>query len=55
LLLSWRRRIDAVINYSSGEDLVRAYAERAGADNDARWRAYENILNQPTLPEDLAQ
>ncbi|MEQ1818735.1 MAG: hypothetical protein ABL871_08995 [Terricaulis sp.] len=44
-----------VINYSSGEDLVRGYAERAGADNDARWRAYESILNQPTLPEDLAQ
>ncbi|MBL8545001.1 MAG: hypothetical protein JNL81_00970 [Hyphomonadaceae bacterium] len=44
-----------VINYSSGEDLVRAYAERAGADNNARWRAYESILTQPTLPEDLAQ
>lgn len=42
-----------VINYSSGEDLVRAYAERAGADNNARWRAYESILNQPTLPADL--
>ena len=42
-----------VINYSSGEDLVRTYAERAGADNDARWRAYESILNQPTLPADL--
>jgi hypothetical protein len=43
-----------VINYSAGEDLVRAYAERAGADNDARWRAYESILTQPTLPGDLA-
>lgn len=42
-----------VINYSSGEDLVRAYAERAGADNDGRWRAYESILNQPILPADL--
>lgn len=42
-----------VINYSSGEDLVRAYAEGAGAENDARWRAYENILTQPTLPGDL--
>jgi hypothetical protein len=42
-----------VINYSSGEDVVRAYAERAGADNDARWRAYESILTQPTLPADL--
>jgi hypothetical protein len=42
-----------VINYSFGEDVVRAYAERAGADNDARWRAYESILTQPTLPADL--
>lgn len=42
-----------VINYSSGEDVVRAFVERAGADNDARWRAYESILTQPTLPADL--
>jgi hypothetical protein len=42
-----------VINYSSGEDVVRAFVERAGADNEARWRAYENILTQPTLPADL--
>jgi hypothetical protein len=42
-----------VINYSTGEDVVRAFVERAGADQDARWRAYESILNQPTLPEDL--
>jgi hypothetical protein len=42
-----------VINYSTGEDLVRAYIERAGAGQDARWRAYESILNQPTLPEHL--
>lgn len=42
-----------VINYSSGEDVVRAYAERSGGDNDARWRAYESILTQPTLPADL--
>ncbi|MEZ5957098.1 MAG: hypothetical protein R3C27_07825 [Hyphomonadaceae bacterium] len=44
-----------VINYSSGEDLIRAYAEQAGPDNSAQWRAYESILTQPTLPEDLAQ
>jgi hypothetical protein len=42
-----------VINYSTGEDIVRAYIERAGASADARWRAYEGILNQPTLPEHL--
>ena len=42
-----------VINYATGEDVVRAFVERAGADQDARWAAYESILNQPTLPADL--
>jgi hypothetical protein len=42
-----------VINYSTGEDVVRAYIERAGPSADARWGAYESILNQPTLPEHL--
>ena len=42
-----------VINYVSGEEIIRAYANRAGADNDAHWRAYVSILSQPTLPADL--
>jgi hypothetical protein len=42
-----------VINYSTGEDVVRAFVERAGADQNARWAAYESILNQPTLATDL--
>jgi hypothetical protein len=42
-----------VINYSAGEDVVRAFAERAGDSNEARWNAYESILTQPTLPSDL--
>lgn len=42
-----------VINYSSGLEIVRAYAERAGASQDARWDAYKRILNEPTLPRDL--
>ncbi|MFO1186126.1 MAG: hypothetical protein U1E87_00905 [Alphaproteobacteria bacterium] len=41
-----------VINYVTGEDLVRAYATRAGGA-DAQWRAYERIIGEPTLPEDL--
>jgi hypothetical protein len=44
-----------VINYSSGEDVVRAYAERAGDTPEARWAAYQRILDQPTLPRDLMQ
>lgn len=42
-----------VINYANGQDLVRAYVERAGPSADARWSAYASILNQPTLPEHL--
>jgi hypothetical protein len=44
-----------VINYSSGEDVVRAYVDRAGADPTARWKAYEYILSTPVLPSDLAK
>lgn len=43
-----------VINYVSGEDLIRAHVERvAGADLGARWAAFEAILAEPTLPGDL--
>jgi hypothetical protein len=42
-----------VINYSSGLEVVRAYAERAGDSQEARWAAYMRILNEPTLPRDL--
>lgn len=41
-----------VINYATGEDLVRAYATRAGG-NEAQWRAYTRIVAEPTLPQDL--
>src|SRR5262249_18486430 len=41
-----------VISYAQGEDLVRAYAVRAG-DNSAQWRAYLRAISEPTLPEDL--
>jgi len=44
-----------VINYASGEDVVRAYVDRAGADPVARWKAYEYILSTPVLPSDLAK
>jgi hypothetical protein len=44
-----------VINYVSGEDLIRAYVDRVGgADPGARWAAFERIMSQPTLPQDLA-
>lgn len=42
-----------VINYGLGQDLVRAYVERAGKTPEARWAAMERILSEPTLPADL--
>lgn len=44
-----------VINYSSGEDVVRDFVNRAGSDPAARWKAYEYILSTPVLPSDLAK
>lgn len=44
-----------VINYSSGESLVRDYVDRVGNDPAARWAAYEHILSTPVLPADLKQ
>lgn len=44
-----------VINYSSGENLVRGYVDRAGDDPAARWAAYVHIMSTPTLPADLNQ
>lgn len=43
-----------VINYRTGEDVVRAFVERAGASPEARWAAYESTLTQPIIPADLA-
>lgn len=43
-----------VINYVSGEALIRAYVDRvAGNDVNARWAAFERTMREPTLPEDL--
>jgi hypothetical protein len=44
-----------VINYASGETLVRDYVDRVGSDPAARWAAYEHILSTPILPADLKQ
>lgn len=44
-----------IINYSSGQDIVRAFVERAGDTPEARWGAYRRILTEPTLPRDLVE
>ncbi len=42
-----------IINYGLGRDMVQAHVERVGASQDARWRAMETLLSEPTLPSDL--
>ncbi len=42
-----------IINYSSGLEVVRNFANRGGADANARWANYRSILEQPNLPSDL--
>jgi hypothetical protein len=44
-----------VINYSAGEDVIRAYVERSGGAADAQWAAYERIMSELMLPADLAK
>jgi hypothetical protein len=44
-----------VINYNLGQDMVRAYVERAGPSQDARWKRMEAVISQPTTPADLAR
>jgi hypothetical protein len=46
-----------VINYSYGEDLVRAHVDRVGRKKDAskRWAAFLELLSNPTVPTDLVR
>ena len=42
-----------VINYNIGQDMVRDYVLRAGKTDEARWKAMERLLREPTTPADL--
>ncbi len=43
-----------VINYNLGEDLVRAYVERLGGNDEARrWEVFTGLLASPRLPSGL--
>ena len=42
-----------VINYGLGQDMVRADVERL-APGEARWKRFEAIISEPTLPSDLS-
>jgi len=44
-----------VINYNIGQDMVRAHVDRAGRSQDARWKAMERVISEPTTPADLAK
>jgi hypothetical protein len=45
-----------VINYNLGKDLVAAFVERrAGADAEARWREFAQLLSSPRLPSGLEE
>jgi hypothetical protein len=41
-----------VINYNLGQDLVKAYVERASTTAE-RWRRFGELLSTPRLPDDL--
>ena len=41
-----------VINYGLGQDMVREDVERFRGPA-ARWRRFEQIISEPTLPSDL--
>ena len=42
-----------VINYNIGQDMVRDHVYRAGKTEDARWKAMERVISEPTVPADL--
>ena len=43
-----------VLNYNLGRDLVEAYVLREAADDQDRWRAFENLLKTPLSASDIA-
>jgi hypothetical protein len=42
-----------VINYGLGLEMVRAHVESFGEDRAARWAAMQQLLSEPTRPQDL--
>lgn len=42
-----------VINYNLGQDMVKQYIERDGADQDERWQRFEHLLSSPITTADL--
>lgn len=42
-----------VINYGLGEATAKAHVEAAAPDAAGRWKAFETLISEPTLPADL--
>ncbi|WGM40571.1 hypothetical protein [Caulobacter sp. NIBR1757] len=42
-----------VINYGLGQDMSQAYVEAAAPDQAGRWKAFERLISEPTVPADL--
>ena len=42
-----------VINYNLGQDMVKDWIEKQGADQEARWEAFDELLRAPMVPSDL--
>ena len=42
-----------VINYGLGQEMSQAYVEAAAPDQAGRWKAFERLISEPTVPADL--
>ena len=42
-----------VLNYSLGQDIVKAYVEKQGDDPKARWQAFERMLTEQHFASDM--
>lgn len=42
-----------VINYGLGQEMAQAYVDAAAPDEAGRWKAFERLISEPTVPADL--
>ncbi len=42
-----------VLNYNLGQDIVRAYIDKQGDDQDSRWKAFERMLTELSSASDM--
>jgi len=42
-----------VLNYSLGQDIVKAYVEKQGDDPASRWKAFERMLTELHFASDM--